>query len=296
MKIIDLEQGSQDWIDWRKKKVTASEIPIIIGKSKWCTPLQLWKRKLGFAEGQIDNFAMQRGRELEPIIREMVNMQLCSNYRPAVVQSDSLDWAIASLDGIDFDKNSILEIKTASLQDQKTAEQGKVPDHYWAQVQWQLFCSELETGHYASYHDEKLEIVEFNIDYEYICDYILPKANEFYRRLLEQDAPDHQEDEHIQVTDPQFREYSQQWKSAHEMAKHWAEKEKYFKEKLISLTDDGNCFGFGVKLTRVDRNGSIDWEAFLKDASIKFPDLLEKCDPKMFRKKQIGYWKISLEA
>ena len=47
MKVVDLNQRSEEWLQWRSKGVTASDIPIILGLSPYKTRWQLWAEKVG---------------------------------------------------------------------------------------------------------------------------------------------------------------------------------------------------------------------------------------------------------
>lgn len=301
MKIIELEQCSNKWIEWRKSKVTASELPIIMGKSKWLSPYELWQQKLGFTSGMKDNWAMQRGRELEPIVRDLVNKKLESNFVPMVVEHEELDWAAASLDGIDLELEAILEIKCPCLADHKLAEEGKVPEHYFDQIQFQLFCSGMQIAYYASYYnpagnsEDPLVIFLVERDEDYMLKNMLNKAADFYKCVIEMIEPEFTESDFVQITDEGFEEISREWKAANEMLKFYKEKEAYFKDKLIKFTDDSNCRGFGLKIQRVNREGSIDWKEFWKRVQSVFPEVKEAFDPEEFRKEQIGYWKVSEE-
>ena len=301
MKIIELEQGSSEWIDWRKSKVTASELPIIIGNSKWMSAYELWQQKLGFIGGMKDNYAMQRGRELEPIVRDLVNKDLDANFVPMVVEHDEIEWAAASLDGIDLDLDAILEIKCPGLADHKLAEEGKVPLHYKAQIQWQLFCSNMDNAYYASYYnpdgksENPLEIFLVERDDEYIAKELLVKASDFYKCIVDMIEPEMSEDDFVQITDDEFEIAAREWKAANELMKFHKEREAFFRDKLIKFTDDSNCRGFGLKLQRVKRDGAIDWNQFWKRVSSVYPEVKETFDPEEFRKEQIGYWKVSIE-
>ena len=286
---VNYRQGSQEWLDWRKTKITASEIPIILGVSKWCTPLLLWQRKIGFASEQSDNFAMQKGRDLEPVVRDFVNKKYQFNFIPEVVVHPELDWAAASLDGI-TDKY-ILEIKCPGLADHQKAEEGVIPEHYYPQVQWQLFCSGLKSGYYASHYKKQTEIFEFSIDQDYI-DSIMPTVLEFYKCMTELIEPAYSENDFVQITDDAFPEVAREWKAASELAKFYKNKESFFKDKILDFTDDSNCEGCGLKIKRVDRKGSIDWESLWNEACFKNPDLSDSINVESFRKDQIGYWKI----
>jgi putative phage-type endonuclease len=59
-----------EWLAWRKRDVTASDIGALFGLSPWKgrTLLQLWAEKTGRAQPQIDTPALRRGRWLEPAV------------------------------------------------------------------------------------------------------------------------------------------------------------------------------------------------------------------------------------
>lgn len=286
-------QGSPEWLAWRKNKVTASELPIILGISKWATAYTLWQQKLGFTGGVKDNFAMKRGRELEPMVRELANEQLKGRFEPAVLVSKDLEWAAASLDGIDRKKRAIMEIKCPGLADHQLAEKEEVPPHYYPQIQWQLFVADLKTCYYVSYYDQSLTMFKVKRDDDYIADVLLPAAAEFYRCLVEMEEPAKEEDDFIQIVDPLFEEYAREWKAAKEMATLYTEKEKYYKNKLISFTDDSNCKGSGVTLQRIARDGSVDWKKRWEDVKSQFPQADEAYPESEYRKESIGYWKVT---
>ena len=295
MRLTGLEsiQGSSEWLSWRKNKITASELPIIMGKSKFLTPYELWQQKLGFIDGVKDNFAMQKGRRLEPIVRDQINRELKCDYQSVVWVHDNLEWAAASLDGYDEMSNTILEIKCPGLEDHKTAEAGDVPLHYKDQIYWQLFCSGADFAIYASYYEGKIESVKIKLDHDHLINEMLPKATEFYRCLIEMVEPPTTEKDFIQITDEQFPEIAREWKAANEMAKFYKNKEDHFKKKLLNFTDDSNCVGCGLKIQRIKRDGSIEWPKVWAEACLKSPHLAMSLDPDSFRREQIGYWKVS---
>jgi len=291
---IPQDQSSAEWKTWRNSHIGASDIACILGKIKWATPLQLWQRKVGFLDGIKDNWAMQRGRDLEPFVRDLFNDQRKACFVAEVLTHPELEWASASLDGIDRDYagGCILEIKCPGMADHQIAEMGNVPDHYFSQVQWQMFCSGTKLCFYASYYKDEMVVVDVPFDEEYIAE-ILPKIANFYRCLVEMEEPAHSEEDFIQITDPEFEHAAREWKAAAEMAKVFNEKEKFYKEKLVSFSDDSNCKGYGVKLTRIRRDGSIDWKKLYSDMAQHFPDAAAQFQPEAYRKDAIGYWKIS---
>ena len=297
MKIIELPQGSTEWLEWRLKHITASEMPIIMGKSKWATPRLLWKRKVGFAEEQGMNPAMQKGIELEPQIRERVNVKLKRSFTPIVAESSDIQWAGASLDGWDEGTQTVLEIKAPNGKDHECAANGNVPSHYIDQVQWQLFVTGAKKAIYASQRDGDLVLVDVPIDEDYIAQQMLPAAQDFYNCVLNIEEPPFQEGEHIQISDPVFEALSKEWLLAQEeyqglKGAYDEQKAKIqaLKEKLVDCTDDGNCYGYGIRLTRVNKTGKIDWTSRWKHACSEVPGLETALPETKFAKPDSFYW------
>ena len=288
----DMLQGSEKWIEWRQSHLGASDLPVVMGVSKWRTPYDLWREKLGFLQSSPDNFAMKRGRDLEPVVRDLTNSILGTSFEPVCMVHSEIDWAAASLDGYDAESGRILEIKCPGLADHKICEDKKIPTHYFPQVQWQLFVSDLTTCVYASYYEEQVLFVNVERDDEYIANELLPKAADFWDHVVKAIEPERTESDVMPITDPLFQKYANQWKATHELVSHYKEKEAYYKDKLLDFTDDGNCEGFGVRCTRVNREGSIDWKRLWCDLKDHIPEV-SKFDPEDYRKDQIGYWKVS---
>ena len=299
MQVIPQEDDREAWLEWRKTKVTASMIPTIVGVGKFKkTPYTMWQQQMGFVFEDGDNWAMEEGRRLEPVVRELVNERLKANFTKRVVQHDEIEWAAASLDGIDLDLDQVLEIKCPGLEDHITAEKGQVPKHYYPQVQWQLFCSGLDSAIYASYYKDKktkkesLELFEVQIDEDYIAE-ILPKAAEYYECVRDCIPPALGEDDYVQIDDPKFEEDSRNWQSANEMRKMYKDKEDFYRERLISYTDGSNAQGYGVKLTRANRDGAVDIKRLYNDLLEKYGDDAKQFDPENYRKEQVGFWRVS---
>lgn len=55
------------WLGWRRLDLTASEVGAWAGCSPYRTPLDVYAEKKGWKTGGIDNAAMERGRDLEPV-------------------------------------------------------------------------------------------------------------------------------------------------------------------------------------------------------------------------------------
>jgi putative phage-type endonuclease len=145
--IIQLAQGSPEWLAYRLGKRNASESAAVMGLSPWQTPYQLWLAKTGRATTKVTP-AMRRGTDLEPAARAAYEDRTGLVMQPLVLEDGMYS---ASLDGMTLDGDLILEVKcpmrgTRSDLWQDVAA-GKVPEHYAIQVQHQLMVSAAATAH-----------------------------------------------------------------------------------------------------------------------------------------------------
>ena len=145
--IIQLVQGSQAWLEYRRSMRNASETAAVLGVSPWCTPYQLWLLKTCRATTKV-TAAMQHGTDTEPAARAAYEAQTGNIMQPLVLQDGPYS---ASLDGMDLDGRLILEVKCPykgqDSQLWREVNAGHVPDHYAAQIQHQLMVSGAALAH-----------------------------------------------------------------------------------------------------------------------------------------------------
>jgi putative phage-type endonuclease len=146
-KIIQLKQGSVDWLTYRLTMRNASETAAVLGVSPWTTPYQLWLLKTGRKQQTVTP-AMQHGTALEPVARAAYEEQTGFIMQPLVMQDGAYS---ASLDGMTLEGDLVVEIKCPVRgQDSalwKEVQAGWVPDHYAAQIQHQLMVSGAALAH-----------------------------------------------------------------------------------------------------------------------------------------------------
>jgi len=291
---IPQDQSSDAWKDWRRNKIGASDIPIIMGASPWCTPYKLWQRKLGFLPEQDETFAMARGKAMEEEAREVFCELMKKAFFPVVLDHIELEWAIASLDGYSKELGELVEIKCPGSKAHEEAKNGLVPHHYYLQMQWQMFVADCEVGHYFSYRSpDDYAIIRVDRCDTMLADDILPVAANFYLHLVTLREPERLEDEHVPIDSDEFASYAADYKVFDKEYTYWKAKRDKAKQLLVSCTDDSNCVGCGLKLTRCARDGAVDWTKLWKDLTDKFPDVSASFSPEDYRKEQIGYWKIT---
>lgn len=290
MKIINLEQGSKEWLDFRDKKIGASDVPIILGISPYSTPLELWKRKIGFSPALELNFAMKFGRDNESRVRELMNIALDEHFEPVVVQHEKEDWAIASLDGISKDLTKIIEIKCCGFADHELAKQSIVPEKYFPQVQWQMFVTGCRELYYCSFYKEELIFFKVEYDVEFI-DKCFLACSDFNHRLLDYVPPLSTLKDRENIESDDFAIAASDYIKARETLKEAEKQEKYYKEKLLEFAKDKNrnLEGFGLKLSIVEKKGNVKWEKITKKYEIP-ADILDS-----YREESKSHWKITID-
>lgn len=169
MKIIDLEQGTEDWLNWRKTRICATDSSIIMDKNPWCSRKLLWERKMSLAPTEEENSAMRRGKELEPIAREELYKETGIVFTPLCVEHEEHSWLGCSLDGYSQLNECICEIKCMGEDGHQFAIAGGIKDIYQWQITHQFLVTGCDKCYFASYrpeHIQSLAIIEVFPDYE----------------------------------------------------------------------------------------------------------------------------------
>jgi len=259
--IIDLEQRSPQWLDWRKTKITASMVPVIMGVSKWQTPYELFMELTGLSAPRETNLAMQRGIELEEGFRYRFNFDIQNfgefdEFKPVVMQSDDYPWLAASLDG--FANGHVLEIKYANKDDHEKAKQNLIPIHYWPQVQAQLLVAGVDKGFYYSCHQDEKVIVPFKKDAEYQKD-MIEKCKQFKKCLDTGSSPELCDKDYVPKHGATWTILAHEYMHYKATLLHVEEMIDSIKEKIDEEAAGQNCIGAGIKYTKIVRIGNIDY-------------------------------------
>lgn len=157
MKIIDVEQGSQDWFKVRCGIPTASCFDKIIttkgepSKSRQKYLYQLaGEAIIGYPEETYQNAAMLRGTELEPEARAMY--ELITGEEVAKAGFCLGNGYGASPDGFVGDRGMV-QIKCPQLSTHvEYLINNKIPTDYFQQVQGELFVAEKDWSDFVSYY------------------------------------------------------------------------------------------------------------------------------------------------
>lgn len=260
MERINVEQGSQEWHDLRAKYYkTASRTPVVLGLSPFSKNEDLAK-ELKHGIKPYYNNAMRRGNELEPMVRELANKHFNDVFEPAVgVNADFL----ASLDGINFDGDTIIEIKV-SEKTYNEIKSGFIPPYYKAQILHQLYVFEAKTAYLVAYSEINNDIAvsdPINDDPVWFWD-MVSAWDKFDEFMGSYELPTQQE-----MKDKKWKSICSKLIKINEKKKKLEAEEKQYKEQLIELSKGVKSIGCGVMVYPINKN-NIDYKKLIEDKKI----------------------------
>ncbi len=283
-----MEQGSKEWLAWRKTVITATEASIIMGNNPWDTPYTCWQRKLGLIEEKKTNAAMERGKRLEPIARERFIKKYRINMTPVVVESTEFDFLGASLDGLSDCQQYILEIKTGGDKLLQMANQGIIPEYYIDQMQLQMLATGAKKCFYHVAHEDEKKDVVLQLNSDPIFEQkFMPKAREFWRCVALNEPPPLQDSDYKDMSsEPHWKSCAEQYRKASEKIKVLEEIKESYRKELLKMCLDQSCIGNGLKVIKTAMKGRIVYD--------EIPEL-KGIDLDKYRKDSTTLWKILLD-
>lgn len=276
-----------NWLEWRKQGVGASDATIIMGKapSHWKinTPYKLWQHKLGLLENEM-NSAMQRGKdhEEEAISWFQLKVGKCL-FSQQCFEHPEHSWMRATFDAIDLDDEIAVEVKVSGRENFEIVKSGKVPEMYLPQVLYQMMVHPTKDHYFCVYCPEMKEGAYVLVEpHEAYTNEIKAACEDFWNCVVTQTAPKlthrdflEKEDDESWMNQAKFvarckMEY-EELEEKREIAKLKYEEAK---KALAVLTDDQSAEGGGFKLKKIVSKGRISYS--------KIP-LLQEMDLEIYR-------------
>lgn len=182
--MFGLQKNDPNVTEKRTQYVGGSDVPVILGLSKYKTQYELAREKAGIVEpDRSSNPYIQYGNKMEPFIRECINTKNSLNFHPdTFIDKDNM--IRSNVDGIDTENEILLEIKTHGANPTEKV--------YVAQMQLYFHQTGCNYGWLAMYHRPtdfdlefdvaNLEIKEIERDQGYI-EKILDAIETFWIRV-----------------------------------------------------------------------------------------------------------------
>ncbi|HEB7618897.1 lambda-exonuclease family protein [Campylobacter coli] len=265
-KIIDLEQGSVEWLNFRKGKITASIVASCIGEKGAFLSKEKAKELIqGVYEPYVSE-AMKKGREYEELIRAKMEFIIGKDITPIVIQSLENELFMASLDGIDNEK-TIYEFKysTNNKEYEQVLKFKKPSSKYYAQIQFQLFVGGFEKCVFAVLNEnDDLTYCMVKSDKEY-QDFMLRKIDEFIKDYLVNQKSDYKE-----LEDTKAKNLTIEIIRLENTIKPIKEKLESLKKELIALANGEKARCLDITIYPQSRT-TIDYKGFLEQKNITVP-------------------------
>lgn len=257
--ILKLVQGTEAWHTHRSQYCNASETPAVLGVSPWVTPYQLWALKTGRTT-QETTAAMQHGIDTEQSARTTYEQLTNTIMQPKVMVDGNYS---ASLDGINFEGDLIVEIK-CPMKGQaselwKQALTGSVPEHYQWQVQHQLMVSGAKLAHFYVFDGKQGLLVE-----------VQPKPEQWptiqqgwaqFQQYLDTDSPPPLSERDTLIrTDQDWQQAAETYIQLKRQADDLSAQLDEAKARLVQLASHTSESGFGVSFSRYWKSGSVQYK------------------------------------
>ena len=259
-----IEQRTEAWHSQRKHRVTGSQAGALLGLSPFVSQRQAIERLANPPTAEEreaeDNHIFAYGRTVEPHAIGMFEMETGCTVEEAPFVPHS-NWLGASPDGyvlLNGSRVGILEVKCPwSLRNDAEPQFKSLLDqqHYYAQVQIELYCAEVDIAYFYQYANgkTKLEIVPRNQAW---LDVNLPRLQAIWQTVFgDKDTAAHEEA--CKLTDL--------WFANKERIDKLTEENKTVLSEIIAIAGEqpgniGNAY-----LQRTERNGSVSYAKIVNE-------------------------------
>lgn len=266
-----MEQNSQEWLEWRRSGIGASDVPIILNLSPWKTPYQLWEEKTGLTieDPEKYNFITEEGHRLEPKARALYEVETGIVAPTALVERQDNPKHRASLDGRNAEKKKTVEIKFVGAGEKwEMALNDEIPDYYRAQMQWQLYVTGDESNDYVAFNKKefKIKIITVYPDIEFIKDAV-KEVDKFWKLVEDKKEPPLSDRDFKKVVAVEMKDAIEKFVKIKTEIKE-LEKELKTYDDIIKKHPRWNhkrmIYG-DVRLIEKTRKGSVDFKKIVSD-------------------------------
>jgi len=298
MKIVNLRQGTAEWLAWRDKGVSASDIAVVLGISPYKSLWRLYAEKAGKVppEDLSNNQFVAHGKRCEPAVRAWFEAKHDTMLFPACGEGDH-PFIRASFDGLSDDGIPVeLKAPSDAVFDEVVAlrEDADAYRLYACQVQAQIFVSGQDHGYLVfgrvvEQDDGNLvveEAVEFRIDRDdaFIAD-MIQKAEAFMDAVKNGKEP--AKDPARDTYAPASEEDKKEWEAAASEYKEAEEAIKALKAQIDALTQKqdnaktrmvkqmgqfAQADAAGILITRYIAKGQVNYPALLAHHEVSVTD------------------------
>lgn len=289
-----LEQGTQEWLDARKNRVTGSRAGAILGVNPYATAddvmREMVREHFGAEREFTGNAATEHGNEYEDVALQDYELMTGNDVtRAGLIVHPDYDWLAVSPDGL-IGENGGVEIKCPYSGKIKQLED---TPHYYAQVCLSLIvtCRDWWDFYVWTESGENLETVTLQDAAEWFSK-ALPKLEAFHDKYQATIADENLASEYLAdleadaSSDKEWQELASQYEQAKADADKAAQTVSELKQKLTAKAEQfgtKKVKGCGLQVIKATRKGSVQYG--------KVPEL-KGVDLDQYRGKDSEYWTV----
>ena len=156
------ETRRDEWLEWRRGGIGASEVAALVGLSPWQSPWSIWANKAGLVPEQDASEAMEFGQRIEPVMAGYFHDRtgLWVAGEQTWCSNPDEPWMRCTVDGFvyEYDAPYLLGEVLGAVEWKSTSDTPKdwetngVPAHYACQAQWSLAVTGLSAVWFGVLH------------------------------------------------------------------------------------------------------------------------------------------------
>lgn len=295
MKVVDLEQRTPEWQEWRREGVSATSCAIIMGENPDKTPLELWQELVGIKAPQDLSRIPQvrKGVKLEPLALNAFEEKYGQIGLPICAESSEHPFIRASFDGL-LENGSPVEIKNLAednhLQVLALREKSPAYQLYYWQVMHQLIVSGASRGYlwfWSPKHEPCCLVVDRD---EALCGQIIEAEKNFWEMVETATPPeadpkrdfiplDRLDLDAVRPIAAKMRDVARQAKALKEQLAALEKQEDELTTRLLPMLGDfRRADVLGVKVCTYKTEGRVSWKAVAQALAPTIPaEVLERC-------------------
>lgn len=265
---VDVKQGSQEWLDIRKGRITASIAGALLGYDPNITKAQAMKIVTGDHQ-QKDNIVLDHGKHFEKEALEDFKIQCGMEVKECGIFTED-EWLAGSPDGL-IGEFSILEIK-CPFSDKELISIDRKP-HYYAQCQLNMYLTKRTLTYFYQWLPDgrtMMELVQYDQDH---VDLLLAALHDIH------------EQSHSTKENERAIYLMSKYQSICDQIKMLEEVKKETLSELVAECKEQESIINGKRLFLMRRKGNIDYKNLLDDLDLDV-------DLDAYRSEDSVYWTV----
>lgn len=278
MEVINLEQGSEEWLDYRMGKVGASEVSHLFDINPFCKAADQTKFLLGLKLGFNSIFindAMRAGNENEADIIKFIEDKFDIVTQPLVGHRGDIS---ASFDGITLERDIVVEVKYSEYTYDYILKHGEAPDYYTLQIQQQMLVSGAREAIFAAMNPKTRDIQYCKLESDdFLQASIKNKISDFFEFMHSKEWKE--DDFNEERRDEEWLQAVEDYRDAKSMENEAKMAIKAAKETLVILSNGVRSKGAGCTVYPIKQKESINWKKLAEDSKLEVADKYKKVTP-----------------